>query len=101
MGSPGLESSVPDLRVQPQSLSSRGNAMNRRQFLASSAALLAARPGLAQENPFRTKYFPLSPGIGLHDLAPAPDGSVWFTAQGKGMLGRLDPKDGTVKTVSL
>ena len=46
--------------------------MNRRQFLASSAALLAARPSFAQEGPFRTKYFPISSGIGLHDLAPAP-----------------------------
>src|SRR2546425_9184675 len=75
--------------------------MNRRQFLASSAATLAVRPGFAQEAPFRTKYFPISSGIGLHDLAPAPDGTVWFTAQGKGLLGRLDPKDGSYKTVSL
>ncbi|MGY3111070.1 streptogramin lyase [Bradyrhizobium sp. LM6.9] len=75
--------------------------MNRRQFLASSAALLAARPSFAQEGPFRTKYFPVSSGIGLHDLAPAPDGTVWFTAQGKGLLGRLDPNDGSYKTVSL
>src|SRR5215475_10974958 len=82
-------------------LSSRGNAMNRRQFLGSSAALLAIRPSFAQEAPFRKKYFPISPGIGLHDLTPASDGAVWFTAQGKGMLGRLDPKDGTFKTVGL
>jgi virginiamycin B lyase len=75
--------------------------MNRRQFLASSAALLTARPGVAEEGPFRTRYFPISPGIGLHDLAPAADGAVWFTAQGKGQLGRLDPKDGTFKTISL
>lgn len=75
--------------------------MNRREFLVSSAALLAIRPAFAQEGPFRTKYFPISAGIGLHDLTPAPDGTVWFTVQGKGMLGRLDPKDGTFKTVSL
>ncbi|MCP3400143.1 lyase [Bradyrhizobium sp. CCGB20] len=75
--------------------------MNRRQFLASSAATLAVRPSFAQEGPFRTKYYPISAGIGLHDLAPAPDGTVWFTAQGKGLLGRLDPRDGSFKTVSL
>jgi virginiamycin B lyase len=75
--------------------------MNRRQFLASSAALLAVRPSFAQEGPFRTRYYPISSGIGLHDLAPAPDGTVWFTAQGKGLLGRLDPNDGSYKTVSL
>ena len=76
--------------------------MNRRQFLASSAALLAVRPSFAQEGLFRTKYFPISAGIGLHDLAPARDGTVWFTAQGKGMLGRLDPTGmAAIKTVSL
>src|SRR3569623_1776852 len=75
--------------------------MNRRQFLASSAALLATRPSFSQEGPFRTKYFPVGPGIGLHALAPAADGTVWFTAQGQGMLGRLDPRDGSFKTVSL
>lgn len=77
--------------------------MNRRQFLASGAALLGSAPcaGFAQEGPFRTRYFPLSAGIGLHDVAPAADGTVWFTSQGKGLLGKLDPKDGSFKTVSL
>ena len=26
-----------------------------------------------------------------HDVAPSPDGTVWYTAQGSGDLGRLDP----------
>src|SRR5215471_141265 len=30
-------------------------------------------------------------GSGPHDTAPAPDGSVWFTAQLGGALGNLDP----------
>lgn len=29
-----------------------------------------------------------------HDVAPAPDGTVWWTAQGEGALGRLNPADG-------
>jgi len=36
-----------------------------------------------------------------HDVAPASDGTVWFTAQGKGELGRLDPRTGTSTSVSL
>ena len=28
---------------------------------------------------------------GIHDLAPAPDGGVWFTAQRSGHLGWFDP----------
>jgi virginiamycin B lyase len=35
--------------------------------------------------------FPVPGGSGPHDVAPAPDGSVWFTAQAAGALGRLDP----------
>ena len=30
-------------------------------------------------------------GAGAHDVYPAPDGTVWFTAQSAGKLGRLDP----------
>ena len=36
-----------------------------------------------------------------HDVAPAADGGVWYTAQGSGKLGHLDPKTGTVKEVAL
>lgn len=36
-----------------------------------------------------------------HDVAPAPDGSVWYTAQHQGVLGRLDPATGEIKQVAL
>jgi virginiamycin B lyase len=36
-----------------------------------------------------------------HDVAPAPDGTVWYTAQGAGKLGRLDPATGKVTEVPL
>lgn len=80
--------------------------MNRRQFLISAATGIVATPGLlrvagAQEGPFRVKYFPVDAGIGLHDVAPAPDGIIWFTGQGNGTLGRLDPRDGSYKLVGL
>lgn len=79
--------------------------MDRRQFLCSSlgAFSLPLWPGgtLAQEAPFRTRYYPVAAGTGLHDVAPAPDGAIWFTGQGSGVLGRLDPADGSHKTVSL
>ena len=31
---------------------------------------------------------------GIHDLEPAPDGGVWFTAKASGHLGWFDPKTG-------
>ena len=40
-------------------------------------------------------------GAGPHDVAPARDGTVWFTAQAAGELGRLDPRTGRVRRVSL
>jgi virginiamycin B lyase len=36
-----------------------------------------------------------------HDVAPAPDGTVWYTAQGTGELGRLDPRTGVTKHIPL
>src|SRR5207247_3336677 len=84
-----------------------GIVMNRRQFLASAAIASLAAPALLrgalaqQESPFRVKYYPLATSTGLHDIAPAPDGAVWFTGQRNGGLGRLDPRDGSVKLVDL
>lgn len=82
--------------------------MNRRRFLTSVAAaggMLAApsvlRRSLATESPFRVRYFPIAAGTGLHDVTPAPDGSVWFTGQRNGTLGRLDPRDGSHKLINL
>ncbi len=36
-----------------------------------------------------------------HDVAPAPDGTVWYTGQRAGVLGRLDPKTGQVERIPL
>jgi virginiamycin B lyase len=80
--------------------------MNRRRFLKLTTAAIFATPTLlrhaaAQESPFRVKYYPVDAGVGLHDVTPAPDGAIWFTGQGNGTLGRLDPRDGSFKLISL
>jgi virginiamycin B lyase len=36
-----------------------------------------------------------------HDVAPAPDGAVWYTAQISGALGRLDPATGETRHIPL
>ena len=41
------------------------------------------------------------PSVRPHDVAPAPDGSVWYTGQGSGEMGRLDPETGEVTLVPL
>ena len=40
-------------------------------------------------------------GARPHDVAPAPDGTVWYTAQGSGELGRLDPATGESSEIPL
>lgn len=45
--------------------------------------------------------YPVPPGSHPHDVAPALDGSVWFTGQGSGVLGRLEPTTGEVITIPL
>ncbi len=45
--------------------------------------------------------FPVTPGSAPHDVAPAADGGVWYTGQGNGTLGHLDPATGKVREVRL
>jgi virginiamycin B lyase len=45
--------------------------------------------------------FAVPDGAGPHDVAPAADGGVWFTAQSAGYLGHLDPKTRKVTRVPL
>src|SRR5687768_18374188 len=45
--------------------------------------------------------FPVPSGAGPHDVAPSPDGTVWYTAQRTGALGRLDPATGKTTDVPL
>ena len=45
--------------------------------------------------------YPVPRGSRPHDVAPASDGSVWYTAQGSGELGRLDPASGETRHIPL
>jgi virginiamycin B lyase len=49
----------------------------------------------------RVREYRVPEGSHPHDVAPAPDGTVWYTAQGAGKLGRLDPATGKVTEVAL
>jgi virginiamycin B lyase len=61
--------------------------------------VLAAAAGAAHAN--EVAYFQLPKGDGPHDVAPSPDGKVWYTGQRAGVLGRLDPKTGDVERIPL
>jgi virginiamycin B lyase len=50
---------------------------------------------------FAVREYPVPAGTHPHDVAPARDGSVWYTAQGSGALGRLDPATGRTTRIPL
>lgn len=52
-------------------------------------------------NDFKLTRFPLKSGMGNRDVAPAPDGTVWFSNQFSGSVGNLDPKTGKYVIVPL
>lgn len=47
------------------------------------------------------REFNLPAGAYPHDVAPGPDGIVWYAGQKKGVLGRLDPATGKVEHIPL
>jgi virginiamycin B lyase len=69
----------------------------RRATLIVASALLAFAPAAAAE----IAYYPVPKGAHPHDVALAPDGIVWYTAQSQGAIGVLDPKTGTAKQFAL
>jgi virginiamycin B lyase len=84
--------------------------MDRRRFLLTASAGALAAPALlrqaqatqtATEGPFRVRYYPVASGMRSRDVTAAPDGAIWFNGQGNGMVGRLDPRDGSYKLINL
>ena len=50
---------------------------------------------------YKIQEYPVPAGTHPHDVAPAPDGSVWYTAQFTAALGRLDPATGETHHIPL
>jgi virginiamycin B lyase len=78
--------------------------LKRRDAMSAIGAM--ALGGLATRTPAATatmQSWPLRTPepVGIHDVAPAPDGGVWFTAQRSGHLGWFDPRSGRIELVAL
>jgi virginiamycin B lyase len=65
------------------------------------AALVMSTAGSAAHASSTMQTFPEQAGAGPHDVYPAPDGAVWFTAQSAGKLGRLDSRTGRSDLIAL
>ncbi len=80
-------------------------ASNRRRFLRMAAVggALALVPAARAQARTALQSWPLGTPAptGIHDVAPAPDGGVWFTAQRSGHLGWFDPRTGRTELVAL
>ncbi len=59
-----------------------------------------APPSNAARAPALQEY-DVPAGSRPHDVAVADDGTVWYTAQGSGELGRLDPTTGEITEIAL
>ena len=82
------------------------NAPTRRDVLKGlgAAAVAASVPRVARAQPApRMQSWPLATPsrTGIHDVAPAPDGGVWYTAQRSGHLGWFDPRSGKSELINL
>lgn len=77
--------------------------------LASALSLTAQQPTQSAPErahpradlPANVRVFEVPPGSRPHDVAPAPDGKIWYTGQRRGTLGILDPQTGEVREVTL
>jgi virginiamycin B lyase len=103
-------------RAAPAGRSNRQGGVAMRHRCASIVALAAAivvaaplvttaaQPATPAASPaacLTLQTFSVAAGDHPHDVAPAADGRVWYTAQAAGALGLLDPKTGAVERVPL
>src|SRR5437762_12720478 len=74
--------------------------MIRLGMMLAAAVAMSTGGGLAHAK-MAMQTFPVLASAGAHDVYPAPDGAVWFTAQSAGKLGRLDPRTGKSDLIAL
>jgi virginiamycin B lyase len=76
----------------------------RRPVLAALAAACLPLPSVVRAQAragMQSWKLATSVRTGIHDVAPAPDGGVWFSAQASGHLGWFDPASGRTELVAL
>lgn len=75
--------------------------MSTRRDLLAALPVFAASPLFAATASQQSWPLNTPSRTGIHDLAPAPDGGVWFSAQRSGHLGWFDPKSGRTELIAL
>jgi virginiamycin B lyase len=75
--------------------------MRAASAVVAAIAALTAGGAMSGETQLRVREYAVPSGTHPHDVAPARDGGVWFTAQGSGQLGWLDPNSGRTRLTRL
>lgn len=70
-------------------------------LLLGGAACTAALPATAEMPKMQSWPLATPRATGIHDVAPAPDGGVWYTAQRSGHLGWFNPATGRSELIAL
>jgi virginiamycin B lyase len=81
-------------------MNARGWRCKITTLLLMCACVALALPAAAAPEA-QVSYYDVPRGAHPHDVAPAPDGTVWYTAQAQGAIGILNPKNGKTIQVSL
>ncbi len=70
---------------------------------AAATSTETPEPAVDSSTPltYDIEVFDVPAGARPHDVAPALDGGVWYTAQGQGALGYLDPATGEARQIAL
>jgi len=63
--------------------------------------LSLAFEGLGLAGASAIREYPVPAGSHPHDVAPGPDGKVWYVAQSIGELGQLEPSTGRIERINL
>jgi virginiamycin B lyase len=80
-------------------MNARGRRWKTILLLVCACVAPALRAAAAPEA--KVSYYDVPRGAHPHDVAPAPDGTIWYTAQAQGAIGILNPKTGKAIQVSL
>src|SRR6476660_8744690 len=80
---------------------SAGGAEMTPIVIAAVVLMVLVAPGGQPAAATEVTYLAVPKGAHPHDVAPAPDGRIWYTAQSQGALGVLDPKTGRTEQIKL
>lgn len=80
-----------------------GDEPSARQTSSPTPSRPSPTPSGSPSTPVAPRFqeYRVPSGSHPHDVAPAADGTVWYTGQNVGELGRLDPRTGKVDRIDL